>query len=76
MAGKTTVKKMGRPPKSERDDASIKFDRTLAAKAKLIAQRKGRPLAEYLTELSRPIIDRDYRALVRELDATTEGSRQ
>jgi hypothetical protein len=64
----------GRPRSSERRDVSIKFDKTLAGKARLIAQGRGMPMAEYLSELSRPSIDRDYAKLMRELERTDEQS--
>jgi hypothetical protein len=62
-------KKMGRPKSSDRQDVSIKFDKTLAGKARLISQGKGVPMSEYLSELARPLIDRDYAKLMRELEA-------
>ena len=64
MAKKT----MGRPKSSDRQDVSIKFDRVLAGRARLIAQGRGIPMAEYLSESARPIIDRDYSKLMRELE--------
>jgi hypothetical protein len=64
MAKKT----MGRPKSSDRQDVSIKFDRVLAGRARLIAQGRGIPMAEYLSESARPIIDRDYAKLMRELE--------
>ena len=61
-------KPMGRPKSSDRQDVSIKFDRVLAGRARLIAQGRGIPMAEYLSESARPIIDRDYAKLMRELE--------
>jgi hypothetical protein len=60
-------KRMGRPP-SERNDINVKFDRTLASRAKVIAQGHGISLAEYLSAAARPVIDRDYARLMRELE--------
>lgn len=60
-------KRMGRP-KSDRQDVSIKFDKTLAGKARLIAQGRGITMTAYLSEMTRPIIDRDYARLMRELE--------
>jgi hypothetical protein len=48
---------------------SIKFDRTLAGKARLISQGRGIAMSEYLSEMTRSIIDRDYAKLMRELEA-------
>lgn len=62
------AKKMGRPKTSERHDVSIKFDKTLAGKARLITQARGLSIAEYLSEMTRPLIDKDYAKLMRELE--------
>lgn len=67
-ASAVMAKKMGRPKTSIRNDVSIKFDKVLAGKARLIAQGRGIPMAEYLSEAVRPIIDRDYAKLMRELE--------
>jgi hypothetical protein len=61
-------KKIGRPKTSDRQDVSIKFDKVLAGRARMIARGRGIPLAAYLSELARPIIDRDYARLMRELE--------
>lgn len=50
-----------------RDDVAVKLDRTLADKGKLVASRRGITLAEYLTELSRATIERDFAKTIREL---------
>ena len=68
MAATAMAKKMGRPKTSERQDVSIKFDKLLAGKALLIAKGRGISQAEYLTELCRAFIDRDYAKLMRELE--------
>lgn len=66
-------KKMGRPKSSDRDDVSIKFDRQLARKARQVALDKGVPMAEYLSELGRPTIEKDYAALLRKIDKANGG---
>lgn len=69
MEAKTMAKKKtGRPQTSQRQDVSIKFDKTLAGKARLIAQGRGVTMAGYLSEITRAIIDRDYAKLMRELE--------
>jgi hypothetical protein len=73
MAGAAMAKKRpGRPKSSERQDVSIKFDRTLAGKARAIATGRGIPMAEYLSEMARPQIDRDYAKLLRELEGGSD----
>lgn len=53
-------KKMGRPKTSTRDDVVVKIDKHVAAKARYIAATKDVPLAEYLTELLRGSVERDF----------------
>ncbi len=53
-------KKMGRPPTSDRDDTVVRLDRRVAAKAKYVAATRNIPIAEYLTELVRALVDRDF----------------
>jgi hypothetical protein len=73
MASATMAKKkMGRPKTSERQDVSIKFDKTLAGKARLISQGRGLTMTGYLSEITRAIIDRDYAKLMRELEGKQE----
>jgi hypothetical protein len=72
---------MGRkktPPDKKRDDVAVKIDRTLADKAKLVASRRGMTLAEYLTELNRSAIERDFAKVIKEMGAapkTQEGGK-
>ena len=69
-AADTTMakKRLGRPKTSDRNDVSIKFDKVLAAKARLISLGRGVSMAEYLSEMARSGIDRDYAKLLRELE--------
>jgi hypothetical protein len=50
----------GRPAKSQRDDVAVKVDRAVVAKCRYVAEVKGITLAEYLTELIRPVADKDF----------------
>jgi hypothetical protein len=65
-------KKMGRPKTSTRDDVSIKYDRVLARRAKAVADGKRISMAEYLSEITRPVVDGDYAKLLRELDQSAK----
>ena len=61
MAGLAMAKKkMGRPKTSERQDVSVKFDKTLAGMARMMALSKGVSLAEYISEASRAVIEKDF----------------
>jgi hypothetical protein len=70
---KPMPKPKGRPKRSERNDVSVKVDRTLVGKAKLIATHRGIPLAELLTELLGAPVDRAYAQMLRELEARGKG---
>ena len=68
------AKKVGRPKTSDRNDVSIKFDRLLAARARHVAESKGISMAQYLSEISRAQIDREYGELLRDLEGRSRGS--
>ena len=65
---KTMAKKLGRP-KSGRDDVSVKLDRAIVGKAKLIATHEGTSVAELLSEILRPHVDKRYAQMLRSLEA-------
>jgi hypothetical protein len=52
-------------PKSDRDDVSVKLDRSVAARARFVAELRGVTLAEYLTEAVRPVVERDFARAAR-----------
>jgi len=57
-------KAVGRKKKGKeapgRDDKAVKFDRTLADKAAFVCSRRHQTMAEYLSEMCRPRIERDF----------------
>jgi hypothetical protein len=62
------AKPKGRPRRSERDDVTVKIDRALVGKAKLIATHRGIPVAELLSDLVKGPLDKTYGAMLRELE--------
>ena len=58
-------KRMGRPPISERDDIAVKLDRNVAARRRYIAEKRSMSLAEYLTELVRPMVAKDFQQVTK-----------
>lgn len=56
--------------KQKRDDKAVKIDRRLATKAKVIADTRGISAAEYLSELLRPLIERDWPRAMKKLDTS------
>ena len=61
---------MARPKgkRTERDDVAVKVDRAIVSKAKLIASDSGITVAELLSDLLKPAIDKAYREMLRRLD--------
>jgi hypothetical protein len=66
--------KAGRPKRSERDDVTVKIDRGIVSKAKMIASARNVPLAEYLSELLRPPVARDFAKEMRRIESEEKGS--
>jgi hypothetical protein len=51
---------VGFPEKAvARDDVTVKMDAQTVRKAKMVAAGRGITLAEYLTQIVRPVVDRD-----------------
>jgi hypothetical protein len=65
-------KQRGRP-QSERNDVSVKLDRTLVGKARLVATHRGVTMAELLSEIIRGPLDRYYGQMVKELGIKEGG---
>ncbi len=64
---------MTSPVSPKRDDRSVKIARDLVVKAKVIAEVKGISIAEYLSEILRPHIQKDWPkaiASITSLDST------
>lgn len=64
--GTPMAKKKGRPP-TGRHDATAKIDAEVLRKAKHIAVTDGKTLAEYLTEVLEPIVERRLRQMAGEM---------
>jgi hypothetical protein len=65
------TKPRGRPKKSERDDVTVKVNRSLVGKAKLLAAHRGVTVAELLSEMIQLPLDRAYASMLRELEDGT-----
>lgn len=53
-------KKAGRPKSSDRDDVTVKIDRELKVSADYVAAKRRMTLAQYLTELLKPVVEADF----------------
>jgi hypothetical protein len=64
---KSMAKRRGRPEKPGGEGTVVRMASDLVAKAKYLAAQRGIPLSDYLSELLRPVIEREFRKAGREL---------
>ncbi len=65
-----SVESMPKKDKPKRDDKSAKLERILVERAQIIARTRGLSLAEYLSDLVRPGIKRDWPGALKKLDSS------
>lgn len=56
-----------------RNDLSVKIDAEVLKQARIVATHRNIPVAEYLSELVRPLVGRDYRKSVDEMSREASG---
>jgi hypothetical protein len=56
--------------KSKRDDVAVKLERLIVDKARLVASRRGVTMVEYLSDLLRNQVEKDFARTLREMEAT------
>ena len=66
---KSMARAKGRPKTSERDDVTVRLDRGIVAKLKVVAARQEVSLAELLTEMVREAAERLYLKTVQDMAA-------
>ena len=59
------AKKIGRPITSNRDDVPVRIDREVKAKAEYVASKRRITIAEYITEIVKPAVAKDFDQAVR-----------
>jgi hypothetical protein len=69
LAAGAVMARPGRPKRSERDDVTVKLDRGVVSKAKMIASARNLPLAEYLSELLQSPVNRDFAKEMKRIDS-------
>jgi hypothetical protein len=77
MVGGVAVAKKrerGRPKKPAGVGSQVRIEKDLATMARLVSSRRGIAIADYLSGILRPVITRDYRQTVRELDSELKDS--
>jgi hypothetical protein len=62
------ARKRGRPKGIERRDAVVKLDVIIVGKAQMVAKARGTSVAEYLSELIRVPVDRDFLEIMKRMD--------
>jgi hypothetical protein len=61
------AKRKGRPKTSERTDTTVKIDRAIIVKAKMVAAGENRSMADLLSEILRPLIDERFARLAQRM---------
>jgi hypothetical protein len=67
--------KRGRPKKLTGEGSQVRIASDLASKARLIVGDRGVDLADYLSDILRPRIMKDYAAMIRKLEQA-EGTEE
>lgn len=62
-------------PRPKRDDVAVKIDAKVYRKAKVVAAARGITIAEYVTDVCRPTVERDYQRMVRQMANDEDNGR-
>lgn len=60
-------------PRPKRTDLTAKIDAAILIKARTVASDRNIPMAEYLSELLRPQVERDYAKLGEKITKETKA---
>lgn len=66
-------KEMGRPPKPQGEGKTVRLDPSLVAKARAVANDRGQTIGDYFLDISLATVNRDYAAMLRELEKGAES---
>lgn len=69
--GTTMARPRGRPKSATRTYGAVKLDRRLISLAKLVAAHRGTDVADLISELLEPTMNRAYSDMLRELKPET-----
>lgn len=67
LKDRSMAKVKGRPRKPGGEGTPVRIDPDLVTKARYLAALKGVPMSDLISEMLRPIIDREFRKAGREL---------
>lgn len=65
---RVVAKPKGRPKSSVRNDVTVKADAGIIRKAKFAADARGLSLAEYISELLRGPVERDFAKAIKQAE--------
>jgi hypothetical protein len=68
MNERVMAKKVGRPKKPSGEGRPVRIDADIAMMAEKIATYRGKALSEFLSEILRPEVVREYGKMLRETD--------
>jgi hypothetical protein len=67
------ARKRGRPKGIKRRDAVVKLDAIVVGKAQMVAKARGTSVAEYLSEIIREPVDRDFLGVMKQMEAESDA---
>jgi hypothetical protein len=65
-----------KPRQMARNDTAVKIETDIVRQARLIAARRNITVAEYLSEILRATVVKDYRQAVRDMAAEIDSPKQ
>lgn len=74
MGGATVAKKAGRPKRLSERGIQVRIETDLVRMARLISTSRGENMTAFLSEILRPVIQREYAKVMREFEKE-EGER-
>ena len=63
------ARKRGRPKGTGRRDAVVKLEVIIVGKAQMVAKARGTSVAEYISEIIRVPVDRDFLVIMKRIDS-------
>jgi hypothetical protein len=68
--------KVGRPKKPDGEGSHVRIDSSVASMARRVADYRGLKIREYLSEILRPVVLRDYKETNQLIDAEIEKKKK
>lgn len=74
MLGQPMARAKGRPKKPSGEGVPVRIDSDIVAKGRYLAAIKDVPLSELLSDMIRPIVEREFRKAGRTMLDESEGT--